>query len=73
MMTSDELYALGYALQTATWGVRVILEDPDHMNEDYDAIATWVVGFGEPLTTAEAEKRGWEAAQADFVKRRLDS
>lgn len=65
-MTADELYERGYSLEYGTWGVYV------YRHEGEDHRDTITVHFGEPTGTAEACRRGWEAAEADFVKRRLD-
>lgn len=70
-MTPDELYALGYALETSAWGVRVILEDADHMNADTDIKAMLVFHFPQATPHEEAARIGWERAAADFVQRRL--
>lgn len=72
-MTIEELKVKGYCLAPAAWGVHVILEDVTDRN-NYQAarvIAEFVVHFDRPLKTEAAERRGWEAAEVDFVKRRL--
>lgn len=70
-MTPDELYAKGYALQPGLWGCIIILENPDHMNDGAGVIARWTIYFREATDTTEACRLGWEAAEADFVMRRL--
>jgi hypothetical protein len=70
-MTPDELYAKGYSLEYATWGVTIYREDRDHPDDDPYFVGT--VHFNHPHSTAEAQQRGWEAAEVDFVKRRLEA
>ena len=67
-MTPNELYAVGYAIEYSPWGVYVYRETLDHM----ETLETTTVSFERPVTSEEAQRRGWEAATVDFVKRRLD-
>lgn len=64
-MTPDELHAKGYSLEVAAWGVRIIYEPVS------TSLAVFSVHFREPLTYEEGRRRGWEAAEVDFVTRRL--
>lgn len=64
-MTPDELHAKGYSLEVAAWGCRVIYE-PVSSN-----LAVFSIHFPEPLSYEEGSRRGWAAAEVDFVKRRL--
>lgn len=64
-MTADELFERGYSLEYSMWGVYV------HRYEGEDHRGTTTVHFFEPTSAEEAIRRGWEAAETDFVKRRL--
>lgn len=71
-MTSDELYAKGYSLEWSIWGVTVYRTIDGSAEPSVAAVErTAVVNFETPLKETEAAARGWEAAAADFVKRRL--
>ena len=71
-MTREELYAHGYTLSCAAWGVyvyRTIDGSPEPSEAPVDIVAT--ILFEKPLNVAEACARGWEAAMVHFVKQRL--
>jgi len=71
-MTADELYAKGYTLRFAAWGVsvyRTIDGSPEPSDEAVECVKQ--VHFERPLREDEAVVRGWEAATADYVMRRL--
>lgn len=72
-MTPDELRAKGYSLEVATWGVVVFLEGPAEFDipGNYTDITRFTVQFDKPEKHEDAVRIGWEAAQADFVERRL--
>lgn len=66
MMTPDELHAKGYHLEVAAWGVRIIYEPVS------TSLAVFSVHFPDgPVLYDEGCRRGWAAAEVDFVKRRL--
>lgn len=72
-MTGDELYALGYSLQYAPWGVsvyRTINGEAEPSDAAVEGVATIHFPDG-PVSDAEAIRRGWEFAAANFVQRRL--
>ena len=72
-MTLDELYAKGYSLEWQAWGVTVY-RTIDGSPEPSDTAVMWISArqFATPLNETEACKCGWEAAEADFVMRRLE-
>lgn len=71
-MTSDELYAKGYSVTLAAWGVSVY-RTLDGSPGDSEAAVECVkqIHFDRPLQEAEVAAIGWEAAQVDLVIRRL--
>ena len=64
-MTPDVLHAKGYSIEVGAWGCRVIYEPEGYSEESF------VVNFAGPIVWEEGCRRGWEAAEVDFVKRRL--
>lgn len=86
MMTPDELHAKGYSIQYATWGVHVFYSPTTYLvgsgvsdSQRYryeEGISVdevqFTVQFNQPLSDEESQRRGWEAAEADFVMRRLE-
>lgn len=71
-MTPDELYAHGYSLEYAMWGVSVYRTvDGSHGASDAAVQGVKTIQFGEPMLAEKAQQLGWEAAQVDLVKRRL--
>jgi hypothetical protein len=67
-MTPEELHAAGYSLEYAAYGVHVFFLNPV---DDVETVFT--VQFNHSASSAESQRRGWEAAQVDLVKRRLDT
>lgn len=67
-MTPDELYARGYSLEVGAWGVNVLYAPPNQLSQLPDVQR---VHFYQPLPYETACQAGWEAAEVDFVKRRL--
>jgi hypothetical protein len=65
---------MAIASNTRLGGVHVFYLAPtkDPVADTSTEVA-FTVQFNQPLGAEEAQRRGWEAAQADFVKRRLDS
>jgi hypothetical protein len=73
MMTADELYAKGYSLEYSIWGVSVYRTiDGSHGASDSSVqqVALW--NASQPVGTEQTIIKGWELAQTDLVKRRLD-
>ena len=71
-MTPDELYAKGYSLEWAAWGVDVYRTVDGSAEPSPSAVKRVAhVRFEAPLQEAEACTRGWAAATADFVAQRL--
>jgi hypothetical protein len=78
-MTPDELYALGYAVETSAWGVRVfrsmqtVVTAPDGTEQfaGEPIEHTMTFHFTHAATHEESARRGWEYAAIDFVQRRL--
>lgn len=72
-MTPDELYAKGYSLTWASWGVsvyRTVDGSPEPSASSVECVKQ--VHFDRALREDEAAARGWEAATVDFVQRRLE-